>query len=433
MSAAAAAAKEELFARVRAALADSTAEPIRSAWFVPGRIEVLGKHTDYAGGRSLLAAVERGVCAVAAPRDDHRVTVTDVGRRTSITVALDPELTAAASGWGNYVATVARRMARNFPRARTGADIALASDLPSSSGMSSSSALITTLFLLLADINALQDHDGAAAVLTRREDLAAYLATVENGQRFGALDGDRGVGTTGGSEDHTAILCCRGGVLSQYAFCPVRLERSIDLEPGLVFAIGVSGVSASKTGSARERYNEAAAATRRMLDLWHSATGRAHAVLGDVLASDADAAGRLREIIRDNEDESRARTLGDRLDQFIEESERLVPAAALSLAEQDYAAFGTLADRSQALAERSLGNQITETIALARSARRHGAIAASAFGAGFGGSVWALVAAGDASTFVDRWAASYQQAFPDAATQSKFFLTRPGPAALLID
>ena len=30
-------------------------------WFVPGRLEVLGKHTDYAGGRSLLAAVDRGV------------------------------------------------------------------------------------------------------------------------------------------------------------------------------------------------------------------------------------------------------------------------------------------------------------------------------------------------------------------------------------
>ena len=32
-----------------------------SAWFVPGRLEVFGKHTDYAGGNSLLAAVDRGV------------------------------------------------------------------------------------------------------------------------------------------------------------------------------------------------------------------------------------------------------------------------------------------------------------------------------------------------------------------------------------
>ena len=40
----------------------------RLRWFVPGRIEVLGKHTDYAGGRSLLCAVERGFCVTAVPR-----------------------------------------------------------------------------------------------------------------------------------------------------------------------------------------------------------------------------------------------------------------------------------------------------------------------------------------------------------------------------
>ena len=40
-----------------------------SAFFVPGRIEVLGKHTDYAGGSSLVVAAEQGFCLVAAPRD----------------------------------------------------------------------------------------------------------------------------------------------------------------------------------------------------------------------------------------------------------------------------------------------------------------------------------------------------------------------------
>ena len=39
-------------------------------FWVPGRIEVLGKHTDYGGGRSLLCAVERGICLVARARSD---------------------------------------------------------------------------------------------------------------------------------------------------------------------------------------------------------------------------------------------------------------------------------------------------------------------------------------------------------------------------
>jgi len=85
------------------------------------------------------------------------------------------------------------------------------------------------------------------------------------------------------------------------------------------------------------------------------------------------------------------------------------------------------------LAERGLGNQVPETIELARSARRLGAIAASAFGAGFGGSVWALVPATDAARFADEWAAVYRRQFQDAAERAAFLVTRPGPAALRVD
>jgi galactokinase len=46
------------------------------AVYVPGRVEFLGKHTDYAGGRSLLMAVERGFRLLAAPREDGALHVT---------------------------------------------------------------------------------------------------------------------------------------------------------------------------------------------------------------------------------------------------------------------------------------------------------------------------------------------------------------------
>ena len=45
--------------------------------YVPGRIEALGKHTDYGGGRSLLCTVERGVCVVASRRSDQLVRIAD--------------------------------------------------------------------------------------------------------------------------------------------------------------------------------------------------------------------------------------------------------------------------------------------------------------------------------------------------------------------
>ncbi len=75
----------EAAARSRATLLQRAEDGLRAKGvvagirlWVPGRIEVLGKHTDYAGGRSLLAAVERGFCVAAAPRKDAIVHVVDV-------------------------------------------------------------------------------------------------------------------------------------------------------------------------------------------------------------------------------------------------------------------------------------------------------------------------------------------------------------------
>jgi galactokinase len=92
-----------------------------------------------------------------------------------------------------------------------------------------------------------------------------------------------------------------------------------------------------------------------------------------------------------------------------------------------------LVDRSQAGAQALLGNQISETILLARSARELGAVASSAFGAGFGGSVWALVPAESAGTFIERWRTEYLRNFPAHTPASQFFVTRAGPPAGRID
>jgi galactokinase len=398
-------------------------------YFVPGRLEVLGKHTDYAGGRSLLCAVERGIWFTVAPRADARLRIVDAGRGREAELAIAPDLAGKPGHWSNYPTTVARRMARNFSGALTGADIAFASDLPSAAGMSSSSALVVGFFTALAEVNALERRPEYAANLPRLEDLAGYLGTIENGQSFGSLDGDRGVGTAGGSEDHTAILCCRTDQLSQYAFCPIRHERSVRLPPGWVFAIGVSGVVSAKSASARDAYNRAARTVEVMLQAWRAATGRADGCLADAVGSSPDAPERMRGILRDAAAAPYPpRTLLDRLEQFIGESTEIIPEVGDCLARGDVEGIGLLVDRSQRMAERLLGNQVPETTALARAARALGAAAASAFGAGFGGAVWALVEQRPADDFIGRWAETYRSAFPARAPRAEFFLTRPGPA-----
>ncbi len=198
--------KKELFTQVDAALASASEAPRESAkrWFVPGRIEVLGKHTGYAGGRSLLCAVGRGFCVSAAPRTDQVVRILDVGRGLTTEVPLDPDLAPDATGWEVYAQAIAARVARNFPGSLRGADIALASDLPRASGLSSSSALIVSLFTALNGVNALDRHLAYEVNIAGPEDLGAYLGGVENGRPFRGLEGDHGVGTLGGSEDHVA-------------------------------------------------------------------------------------------------------------------------------------------------------------------------------------------------------------------------------------
>lgn len=403
----------------------------RMRWFVPGRIEVLGKHTDYAGGRSLLCAVERGFCVTAIPRSDDVMRVVDVGNGVEARFRVS-EGQPGETRWRTYPAAVARRVARNFPAPDShglrGADIAFASDLPRAAGASSSTALIIAIFTVLAEINQLEQHPAYRENIPAVDALASYLGCVENGRTFGTLIGDTGVGTRGGAQDHTAILRAAPGNLVRYAYSPPAMEAVIPLPPGLTFVIGASGVAAEKTGAAKDQYNRAAEAVTAILDLWRDATGEDAATLFDLITSAAGEETSIRRVLaQSRHPRFPADALLARLDHFVHEAIDIIPHASDALARGDLDTFGALVDDSQSSAERWLANQIPETIALARLARSHGAIAASAFGAGFGGSVWALVRSADASAFMDAWRGDYLGRFPAHADLAQFFVTAPGP------
>ena len=400
------------------------AEPLRC--FVPGRIEVLGKHTDYAGGRSLLCTAERGFCVAATPRSDAAVRINDVLRRKTVELTLSTKLDIPAFGWTVYPSVVVRRLARNFPGANSGADIILSSDLPSAAGMSSSSALVVAIFAALSAVNHLAERIEYTANIAGAEDLAGYLGCIENGQTYKSLTGDGGVGTFGGSEDHTAILTSQPGHLKQYSFCPVRFERSVKLPGDCVFVIGVSGVVADKTGSAKASYNRASQGVRSILEIWRAASGSNAATLAEAATRSPDAPDQIRAALRQPNSGETAWLL-NRFEQFVLESETIIPQASAALAGGDLQTFGKLVDQSQDATEKLLGNQVLETVWLAAEARALGAYAASAFGAGFGGSVWALVDRTHAEGFINRWREAYQHSGHAAALYSQFFLTPAGP------
>ncbi|HEU4721829.1 MAG TPA: galactokinase family protein, partial [Gemmatimonadaceae bacterium] len=135
-------------------------EPARR-YVVPGRVELVGKHVDYAGGRSLTCAVDRAITVEARPLDEPMVRVRDASRRGVVQVPLlaGVERTHRSARWSAYVVAVARRFARDFPQARSGVELHVSSTLPPSAGLSSSSALVVAIASALADANRLEDDE----------------------------------------------------------------------------------------------------------------------------------------------------------------------------------------------------------------------------------------------------------------------------------
>src|SRR4249920_2161223 len=113
--------KTELKTRVEGVL---TAAGVRADrwWFVPGRVEVFGKHTDYGGGPSLVGALPRGFLIAGRRRDDGVVRVADSGDQSVFELNLVPGETTPAEvfGWRRYVNILARRLQLDFPGAPIG-------------------------------------------------------------------------------------------------------------------------------------------------------------------------------------------------------------------------------------------------------------------------------------------------------------------------
>jgi galactokinase len=102
----------------------------------------------------------------------------------------------------------------------------------------------------------------------------------------------------------------------------------------------------------------------------------------------------------------------------VEENNRAKMAEAIAL--------------SQRHAETELGTCVAQTEFLPRAALELGAIGSTTFGAGFGGSVYALVPAADAHGFVQRWREAYAARFPAEADLATFFITRPSMGATFV-
>ena len=122
--------------------------------FAPGRINLIGEHTDYSSGFVLPASLALGTWTVVAPRDDRNVRVLSEGQHETELFPLDVTPQAASKRWSDYVAGVTWALQQAGCKLR-GADLLIASDVPMGAGLSSSAALeVSVAHALLTISNA---------------------------------------------------------------------------------------------------------------------------------------------------------------------------------------------------------------------------------------------------------------------------------------
>ena len=231
---------EELFGR-----------PAAGVVFAPGRVNLVGEHTDYNDGFVLPMGVERGIALAYAPRTDDvlRVHSADVPQTRDLLltqlrhrVTAEPDRRGQRGGWFAYVAGVAWSMLGAAMEIR-GTDIALTSDLPMGAGLSSSAALEVGIARALAAAADLEWDPRAAALLAQRAEREFA------GVACGIMDQ---LAVASAKEGHALLIDCRS-----------LDTRDVPLPQGMTVVVFDSGV---KRDLATSAYNERRASCERVVE-----------------------------------------------------------------------------------------------------------------------------------------------------------------------
>jgi galactokinase len=191
--------------------ADAFGRPPDGVWYAPGRVNLIGEHTDYNEGFALPFAIGAGVCVAAAARGDGLLALLsrqqDGKMQTVPVAALAPGVPA---GWAAYPAGLAWAL-RSAGHRIGGASLAIDADLPAGAGLSSSAALACAAGLALAGLYRLD---------VPRPDLAALGRQAENefvGVPTGPMDQ---LAVLLGQAGHALLLDCRAGAGTAVPFDP---------------------------------------------------------------------------------------------------------------------------------------------------------------------------------------------------------------------
>ncbi len=376
-----------LFAEVFGALPTGAAR-------APGRVNLIGEHTDYNGGLVMPAAIELATRVAVRSRPDASVRGFSRGRGEARAGLYDPP----AGDWLDYARGTARVLVDAGLARDAGFEIAVLSDVPEGAGLSSSAALeaATALALLAAS--------GAPETELDRPELARLCQRAE--VEF--------AGVPCGIMDHYAVLCSKPGA-AVLLDCARVQARSVPLPAGIEILIFDTGVErALRAGAYAERRTEC----ERALGAARSALGRRLESLSELGAADFERLARA----LDPSPFRRARHV-------VSENTR-VRALAEALEARDLARAGVAMFASHESLRVDFEVTVPESDALVEDSRAlSGCVGARMTGAGFGGCTVHLVESAQARAFEAALSRRFRERF---GREPRVFRSRAGGAANLI-
>jgi galactokinase len=153
--------------RVVAAFRERTGRDPDGVWAAPGRVNLIGEHTDYNDGFVLPAAIDRQVVAAAGRRDGGRLRAWSLQAGPPADLELDGIGPGKVEGWAAYPAGVAWALGQAGVDVG-GADLVVDGDVPAGAGLSSSAALECATATALADLHGAGLDRAALAGVARR-------------------------------------------------------------------------------------------------------------------------------------------------------------------------------------------------------------------------------------------------------------------------
>jgi galactokinase len=360
----------------------------------PGRVNLIGEHTDYNDGFVLPMAIDRRVGIAIAPRDDRLLRVRSAVFDETHEVPIDELNLPGGSQWHSYVTGAAWALAEGGHRV-AGADLVVDGDVPLGSGLSSSSALVIAAILALCEVSGEPWAPVEMALLGQK---------VER----------EWVGVAGGVMDQfTAVMAQSGQAL--LLDCRNLSHSPVPMPEKASVVVMDTGAPRTLAGSA---YNERSASCGAAVATLREANPGIHAL------RDADL-----EILQSNR-ELLDDTVYRQALHVVMENQR-PGAMAEALRSNDLATAGRLMDDSHASLRDLYEVSSPELDSFTDLARRHPAcFGARLTGAGFGGCAIALVAADGAQDFMRETLTGYRKKFD---LPSSIFTCRPSSGATVLD